>query len=49
MENKLTNDKKETLSQEELLKIACDKFARKLKTSDYKLTYDGTGKIIACR
>lgn len=49
MENKLANDKKETLSQEELLKIACDKFARKLKISDYKLTYNGTGKIIACK
>ena len=43
------NKEKEKLSQDELLKIACEKFAKKLKVSNYKLTYDGNGKITACR
>ena len=40
---------KENPSQDELLKIACARFTKKLKVSDYKLTYDGNGKITACR
>lgn len=43
------NKEKENLSQEELLKIACEKFTKKLKVSNHKLTYDGNGKITACR
>lgn len=40
---------KENPSQDELLKIACERFTKKLKVSDYKLTYDGNGKLTACR
>lgn len=40
---------KENPSQDELLKIACERFTKKLKVSNRKLTYDGNGKIIACR
>lgn len=43
------NKEKENLSQEELLRIACENFAKRLKASNYKLTYDGNGKIITCR
>ena len=40
---------KENSSQDELLKIACERFTKKLKVSNRKLTYDGNGKITACR
>ena len=43
------NKEKENLSHNELLKIACENFAKKLKASNYKLTYDDNGKITACR
>ena len=43
------NKEKENLSQEELLRIACENFSKKLKASNYKLTYDGNGKITTCR
>ena len=34
---------------EELLKLACEMFAKKLRVSNQKLTYDGTGKITYSR
>lgn len=43
------NENKNNLSSEEQLRLACERFAKKLKVSDQKLTYDGNGKITACR
>ena len=48
-----TDNKEKTPNQlpqtEELLKLACEMFAKKLRVSNQKLTYDGTGKITYSR
>lgn len=46
---KSTESLKSSIADEEALRKACEAFRKKAKASNYKLTYDGNGKITACR